>query len=457
MHKPGNAMKKALPLRTPAEYLVRRFHPDDPEGKKRGLNEELLSLSYGRKEAVYEYYVHKAQVLLLLILFSAGIGIVVFVAGVLEDRSVAGGKLQREGYGGESRTQELIVAAEGLKETEEIDVFVQSRQFSEEEARKILECAVQELEGVIPGDNESLDEVRMPLNLPSELQNGYVHVEWMTIPYGILSETGQIEGEPEEKGSIVELRGTLDCQHRTMLYERAVRVFPPVLTEEESLWKRLQQRVAEADEKGAHSEYLSLPDEVNGRKLNWKYPSSGGGAFLILLLILVPFFVFFHLDQRVHEKAQERRVQLQLDYSDLMWKLSMLLGAGLTIRGAFTRIARQYQEAEPGERRYVYEEMLYACHEMNSGIEEGKAYEHFGRRCALPCYIKLGSVLSQSLHKGSRGLGAVLEKEAVSSMEDRKHMARKLGEQAGTKMLFPMILMFGVVLVILVVPAFMAL
>ena len=74
----------------------------------------------------------------------------------------------------------------------------------------------------------------------------------------------------------------------------------------------------------------------------------------------------------------------------------------------------------------------------------------------LPQYIKLGSLLSQNLKKGSKGLASILEKEAASSMEERQNMARKLGEQAGTKLLFPMAMMFGVVLTVLIVPAFLS-
>ena len=62
---------------------------------------------------------------------------------------------------------------------------------------------------------------------------------------------------------------------------------------------------------------------------------------------------------------------------------------------------------------------------------------------------QLGSVLSQNLKKGARGLTALLEEEALSSMTERKNNARKLGEKAGTKLLFPMILMLGIVMVIL--------
>ena len=161
------------------------------------------------------------------------------------------------------------------------------------------------------------------------------------------------------------------------------------------------------------------------------------------------------MDSRVHARAEDRKNQLMLDYPDLMWKMTMLLGAGLTIKGTFQRMAKQYYR-DRRKLRYVYEEVLYTCREMESGVSEAEAYERFGRRFGLPEYIQLGSVLSQNLKKGARGLTALLEEEALSSMTERKNNARKLGEKAGTKLLFPMILMLGIVMVILMVPAFLA-
>ena len=74
----------------------------------------------------------------------------------------------------------------------------------------------------------------------------------------------------------------------------------------------------------------------------------------------------------------------------------------------------------------------------------------------MPEYIRLGTVLSQNLRKGTKGLNTMLEQEAAASFTERKNTARKLGEKAGTKLLFPMLLMLGIVLVILMVPAFLS-
>ena len=48
----------------------------------------------------------------------------------------------------------------------------------------------------------------------------------------------------------------------------------------------------------------------------------------------------------------------------------------------------------------------------------------------------------------------MLRLEAVQAFEERKATAKRLGEEAGTKLLLPMFLMLAIVLVIVIVPAF---
>ena len=42
----------------------------------------------------------------------------------------------------------------------------------------------------------------------------------------------------------------------------------------------------------------------------------------------------------------------------------------------------------------------------------------------------------------------------IMIFEDRKNLAKKLGEEAGTKMMIPMFIMLAVVFIIVIVPAF---
>ena len=69
-------------------------------------------------------------------------------------------------------------------------------------------------------------------------------------------------------------------------------------------------------------------------------------------------------------------------------------------------------------------------------------------------YMKFSNLLVQNLKKGSNGILEALRQEAKKAFEDRINMARKLGEEAGTKLLLPMMLMLGIVMVLIIIPAY---
>ena len=180
------------------------------------------------------------------------------------------------------------------------------------------------------------------------------------------------------------------------------------------------------------------------------------GVPLAALVLLGAVLVWYQQEQKLEKKEKERKRQLILDYPEVLFKMAMLLGAGLTLKGTFQKITAEYKKRREERPRYVYEEMLSACREMENGVSEAAAYEGFGRRCGDSRYVRLGSVLSQNLKKGAKGLQEFLEQEAAAGFEERKNAARKIGEEAGTKLLLPMMLMLALVLVILLVPAVMS-
>ena len=131
----------------------------------------------------------------------------------------------------------------------------------------------------------------------------------------------------------------------------------------------------------------------------------------------------------------------------------------MTIRTAWERIAVGYENTvQEGTRkpRPAYEEMCHTISQLKSGMAESRAYGEFGRRCGLQPYVKLAALLEQNRKTGSKNLKAALELEMVTAFEQRKNLAKKLGEEAGTKLLLPLFLMLGVVMVMMVVPAFLA-
>ena len=102
----------------------------------------------------------------------------------------------------------------------------------------------------------------------------------------------------------------------------------------------------------------------------------------------------------------------------------------------------------------MYEEILLVCRELDNGISEGAAYTNFGKRCRSWHYSKLSTLLVSNIKKGNSELLKALQEEADRSFEERRSIARQMGEEAGTKLLLPMMIMLGVTLVIIMIPAY---
>ncbi|MDY3250743.1 MAG: secretion protein F [Candidatus Choladocola sp.] len=447
-------------------FLVDRVKLDQPGKGKTELHQELIALAAGKKEAVRNYYIRKISVFLGILTVGIFLTICCFFFFGGEKGTTEMKLLGRPGYGEGDRKEELSVQIEGEEEVQELEITVQERKYTDQEKQEMMAHALEELEALLPGENDSLDEVRGDLVFPKSMENGAVTVSWMTIPYGIIDEDGKLLGSEDENGMLVEIQGTLTCAGMETVHTVYAKVFPPDLPEQERLRQSIRREVELADAQESHTKTLELPEEVDGRALLWQKSSENPFLSILALTMVAAVCIYFQMDNEVHKKAEARKAQLLLDYPDLMWKMTMLLGAGLGIKGTFSRISEEYlrKKAEGSGKfgkgkekiRYVYEEITYACYEMRSGIPESQAYERFGKRCQLPEYIRIGSVLSQNLKKGAKGLTAMLETEAESSLNDRKNHARKIGEQAGTKLLLPMVLMLGIVLAILMVPAFLS-
>lgn len=419
------------------------------------LNRELSELSSGKRRAVHDYYIQKLTELILLCGAAACALIVLILISAGQNTSLGSGILKRPSYGEPANEESLNLQIEGQKESEVIGIRLDARQYSVKQVQEYLKAAQKQLLLVLPGENKSTGEVRRPLCFQGSFQKGKVKAEYESAPFGLIDEKGCIVTNPPEEGILAEITVTLTCQKRSLITEIPVRVYPPVLTKKELEIEKIKNAVLQAAQENPTLPEVRLPAKAGEKKLSWYRQKDGLLRGLMLFILLLPPALWFHRDSQIKEKAKERRDQLELDYSQMLWKMTMLLGAGITIRGAFTRISAQYA-AQKKEPRFVYEEMILTLREMNSGVPEAAAYENFGRRCAVPAYIKLGSLLAQNLKKGSRGLNSLLEKEAVLSMEQQKNAVKKMGEKAGLKMLLPMLLMFMVVLIILVVPAFLS-
>lgn len=368
--------------------------------------------------------------------------------------------IPRNSYGEGTKTARVRAMAEDGEEAGDIEVIISEKAYTTEEIQELFQRSIRWLDTKILGENESPDRIEKDMELVTEIKGEPIDVSWELDRYDVMNVYGEInEDGLEEEGIPVKLSAVLTYRERKeeqALYECMVMVYPETLNEKERFLQSLKEEITKNDEETRTKSVFMLPGRIGGREVHF-YPVMETRGYVLMIMAALILCLVHALDRQNAEKETEkRRRQMRLDYPEIVSKLTLLLGAGMTVKRAWKRIAEDYGKKAGAQKRYAYEEMLYTCREMESGVTESESYERFGRRCGLQEYIKLGALLSQNLRKGTKGLKELLRIEAVQAFEERKARAKRLGEEAGTKLLMPMFLMLLVVLVIVIVPAFLS-
>ncbi len=179
--------------------------------------------------------------------------------------------------------------------------------------------------------------------------------------------------------------------------------------------------------------------------------STGPGKGLAVFGAAMLGAVFYLTDRELYKRVKKRRTDIQLDFPDFINKLTLLINAGMTVSGAWRRIAEDSKRDGP-----LYQELKETLAEIRGGKPEIQSYEDFAKRCRIPQVTKFISIIIQNLKKGNSELIPILRLQAGECWDMRKSTARRLGEEASTKLLFPMMIMFIAILIIVAVPAMLA-
>lgn len=354
-----------------------------------------------------------------------------------------------------------VAGLAGQKNEEELEVVLGEEAYTKEEAEALYDRIMEELPQKILGENESFDEIRTDMNLVSELAEYGVSLIWQSQSPEILETTGQVHSRGlSEEGERVLLHLRLTDSRWPREYEIPVTVKPPVLTPAQEAMENLKEQISRAEEAGRFEREFSLPAALGEDKLSYTL-NDGPPPFFTLAGLGVLGAVVMSVKEKndLQKREKNRRSQMLLDYSEVLSRLIIFLGAGMSIRSAWERICGEYRRAvERGDRteRYIYEEMYLTGSQIKSGISEAQAFREFGNRCGLQQYMKLAALLEQNRKNGSRNLRERLRLEMAEAFEERKHQARRLGEEAGTKLLVPLFLLLAVVMVMIAVPAWLA-
>jgi len=421
--------------------------------RARGLFSAAARYLHVRSEALARYISEETMKRMLFILFAANLLGAFMTWRDAESDTAAKGYLVRNEYGSDGGEAELTVTLDGEKQ--DVELPLAARRMDRIELRKVLADRAGKLEKMILGDMDA-GHVDRDLTLPEKAGNPSVKISWDTSNAALMDCEGVLGPEVPPEGAEVKLTATLSIEEEEVEKEIKLKVYPRPMNDIEKLQQEVRNAVQEANDET--EETVHLPENVGGKKAEWSQRQGNTGVILLLFGFLIAALYAYSKVRAGEKEAEKRDEEMLIDYPNIVSKLVLLLTAGMSLRKAFARIRTDYRDSlrHGAPKRAGYEEIVRMSLEMEHGVSELVAYENMGKRCRVNVYRTFSTLLVQNLTKGGDEMAAILSREAQEAYEDRKKRARILGEEAGTKLLLPMLLMLAIVMAILMIPAFFA-
>lgn len=403
------------------------------------------------------FLVEKMALCLLTLFVGCAIAVLIEIKdqgdGYLQD----GRLLNRREYS-EGKYTAYLTASIGEDASQTMEITIEERQYTADEIQEMRPSFYEALEGTVLGENASADQVSQKVNLVEEVKGYPFQIKWSSSNEDVLDRYGVFGEKISEEGELITLSATVSYRDFVEIYSFPLMIYPMELSREEQIRRDLQQRMDEIVSRSPEETEILLPEEVDGIKVVWSEQKKQNALILLLLVVCCSVAVFWGQSNDLDKKIKERSEQMLLDYPEVISKMTLFIGAGMTVRGAWKKVVTDYRRRrEKGQAaRYVYEEMLFTLYEMESGIGEIEAYHHFAGRCQVQKYVKFAALLEQNVRMGAKGFLPELNREVKDAFEERKSNAKRLGETAGSKLMLPMFLMLGIVMVVIMVPSFLS-
>lgn len=196
--------------------------------------------------------------------------------------------------------------------------------------------------------------------------------------------------------------------------------------------------------------------------LGYGYMMAAGGAIVSLLLggdatglvlglglgLLVPIALIKDL----HGKVQKRDQQILMELPELLSKMMLLVGAGETVQRALLHcVERKGADTE----HPVYRELRQTVAEWESGFSFQQAFEHLSKRCGIQEMTVFTTTVLLNMRRGGSDFVMALRELSQTLWGKRTSISRTRGEQASSKLVFPMALILLTVIVLVGAPALM--
>lgn len=370
--------------------------------------------------------------------------------------------LKRDDYDGEETSYPLFVTFQGQGE-DNLTLSVSPRNYSDEELNQLFERSFQEAWELVLGENEAYTDIKRPLHILRELPNSPVEVNLWWEEDNYINEEGELLADSFEDGTPLQLYLELSYQNEKRQQQMPIILRKPVYTKKELVLQKIKDTLSSLESKDRVTENVAIPSSLYGASITMEETKQPLFPFL-LASVLLPVLLWLKRWQDEQEQKTMRSRQLKEDYPKLLYKMVLYMGAGITMKGCFEAICREWsgeweedhsdKHLKKNQPRYLQMEIYALVQQLSMGIPELTCYEEWGKQLNEPQYLKLTNIIMKNLSKGSEKLLSTMKQERSLALREHREQVKKRGEEASTKLLFPMLLLLMTAMLIVLVPAF---
>ena len=396
-------------------------------------------------EVIKEYYVKIISICMVIIFVINSACIVLSVSKKFNKDKQPQNVIERGGYDEETVYYDVLIGGDE-KKLYKLEVY--PKQYTEEEFLNEADKVFAELESDILGNNPDLEHIGSDLKLPASDRRGIFEIDWVNDYPEYIFPSGKIRFDEISKDIKIVLKARITYLDMSAEHEYQLTLIKKSSSEDiaEDIVAVLNGIEAENRDKSS----FKLPDEIDRQSISLKKTDEDFDKRLFGLGLLVCTITIIISKSSLNQRVKQRDDVLLKKYPSFVNRLWLFLGTGMGIKACFIKII------DESEEDLLIRELKYTLNQINSGMDEAVAYEELGTRIGLPQYSRLMSHISQNIRMGTKDLRKLMLDEVKESLIMRKEYAKKKGEEASVKLVFPMIILMAVVIVIIMIPAFVS-
>ncbi|MGN0367714.1 MAG: hypothetical protein ACI4EK_02945 [Wujia sp.] len=350
--------------------------------------------------------------------------------------------IERADYDGNSYTKVLSLTVDD--KNYEIPIEIAPLEYTKEQFEQEAQKLLMQMPEKILGENRDLDHVVSDLNLMESDERSVFSYEWTSDHPEILASSGTLCVEELQTATNV----CLSCTISYLDYQYTKDYSVTILEHRKSLVEEVKSVLQKWEASTRQTKELTIPQmQEEQNVIIQNHQEEPTQLWLILggtaILLVVPIC-------RIKRKEElfVRNHTLLCQYPFFVNRMWLMLGAGMTVKMALCNLVSGWKQ-----ETILKKEVEYALHQLEVGCEETWVYEQLGRRLGLPEYQQLMQQFSQHIRVGNKQLRNLMEAEVTAALKKRSEQIKQKGEQASTKLLFPMMILLAMVMFMVLYPA----